>query len=243
MKKLIIFILCIIISLSSLSLYGCGKKLAMKEDEFISYVGNGLGPCWSIESTEFKNEEDKKEAIYSGLIEVDIQNTDIATLYYDRGEPCIRSKAVGETEIKLTYKGKTAVIVYKVYSILDYLSYEADNDGNIGFSQNQYLGCLYLMNNIEAFKDPSSVEVTKVVKHTNDSGKVDYFMMEIRAKNSFGAYNVDWFKITLASIDKGYSPYLVEGIGLMYDGFSPAGSVSGDAQLYTQAVKEYCESK
>lgn len=177
------------------------------------------------------------------MIEVDIQNTDIATLYYVCAEPRIRSKAVGETEIKLTYKGKIAVIVYKVYSILDYLSYEADNDGNIGSSQNKYLGCLYLMNNIEAFKDPSSVEVTKVVKYTNDSGKVDYFMMKIRAKNSFGAYNVDWFKITLASIDKGYSPYLVKRLGLMYDGFSPAGSISSDTQLYTQAVKEYCESK
>jgi hypothetical protein len=57
-------------------------------------------------------------------------------------------------------------------------------------------------NNLDAFKNPASVEFTDgdVFYHETASGDIDYFLVEYRADNSFGGKTVSYMKLTQFSL-------------------------------------------
>lgn len=205
--------------------------LILRNDTYTTYVGNGinLGYFVDLKAEGIGNEN---EATGYGITVV---SDDLSVAKMDGR--WLKGLKIGSTKIKLIYNEKEATITFNVIPMMEYLKKESEANGNKGMYYHKYWACRYFVNAIEQFKNPSSVEVMKVLKHTTEDGIVDYYMMQCRAQNSYGGNTIDWFIVDSDGISEGFSPYLTSFI--MLDGFSPIMSTDGDAKDITLAVKEY----
>ena len=205
------------------------EALPMKETVIVSARNNS----WNIEgiidfekagisndATIIANSEDETMAKYS--------NNKISF-----GNQC------GETTVEFIVGNKKGTVSVKVVSFLDYLKSRANDKDATGYDKSDYYAAQWLVDNLENFKNPSSVSVNEVwtVRGdvTTEAFNASYFIMEIRAQNGFGGYGVDYYKVT---------SYGIERISLDYNGsYNGSKLYKYGAGLVNQAVKEYIEEK
>lgn len=229
MKKFLCLITTVIMSFLAVNcLVGCGKKeLTLSNDMYTTFVGNGIPLSYFV---DLEAEGISRENTANGYgITVEPDDSSIASMDY----PWLMGKKIGSTKVKLSYNGREATITFNVIPMIDYLKKESESNGNKGSSYEKYLACRYFLDGVERFKNPASIEVLEVFKHTTEQGVVDYYMMECRGQNSFGGNTVDWVKVDIYGISDGFSPYIITYITL--DGFDRI-AVAEDITL---AVKEY----
>ena len=233
MKKFLCLITTVIMSFLAVNcLVGCCKKtLTLSNDMYTTYVGSGMLLDYFVDLEAEGISRENAANAYGISAEPD------DTTVVNMEGPWLKAKKLGSTKVKLSYNGKEATIIIDVIPMIDYLKKESENDGNTGSSYHRYLACRYFLDGIERFKNPSTIEIIEVFKHTTEQGVVDYYMMECRGQNSFGGNTVDWVKVDRYGISEGFSPYITSIIKL--DGFRPIRSVETDAKDITLAVKEY----
>ena len=118
----------------------------------------------------------------------------------------------------------------------DYLWNDFTNQGTI--FKTDWLLYSWTKNNLDAFKNPVSVEFTgNAYYYENSSGEIEFFLVEYRADNSFGGKTVSYMKLTefsLTSTD-GWTPTFISP---SYEGKSlyTCGGVSTPTK---DALKEY----
>lgn len=219
MKKIFSVLLVNCVILSCLLLCSC--KLELKKSEHITFVDTENSILDYVELDDGDSWRD---------VTAESEDPTIVSISGER----IRAKKPGTTKIYFTYKKKKGVLTYKVYPILDYLTWRIENGASN--CKIDYNACNWVLKNIDVFKNPQSVEVVKSFRHENSSGEIDYFMMEIRAQNGFGGYGTDFYQVTQSGIYKGFNPalYPTLDIPLYYDGYQ----LSYDMSYVNIALKE-----
>lgn len=124
----------------------------------------------------------------------------------------------GSTNVKITINGKSIVASIDIISQIEW--YDRKGIGAENLAYGDYKAAKALLDVIDNFKEPSSIEVINAWGYKNSSGDYSYFVYKIRAKNSFGGYVTDCFKVQYGRIqeinDPGYDDfknelYLVAG--------------------------------
>ena len=81
----------------------------------------------------------------------------------------------------------------------DALKEFAGEEGSVFY--NDWLIYSWTKNNLDAFKNPVSVEFTgNAYYYENSSGEIEFFLVEYRADNSFGGKTVSYMKLTEFSL-------------------------------------------
>ena len=115
----------------------------------------------------------------------------------------------------------------------DALKGEYDKNPDSSIYKPTWLMYSWLTKNINSFKNPASVELTGQACYAKDevSGEYKYFLIEIRADNSFGGKSLGYVKVTATSLaETNWEPSLISpsfegekvwkfGTGFMEDAF------------------------
>ncbi|MBQ3331252.1 MAG: hypothetical protein IJG87_08770 [Ruminococcus sp.] len=84
----------------------------------------------------------------------------------------------------------------------DELSQKAES-GESGLYVEAYTMYSWLTRNLDSFKDPASVELGDTAYYCkDDSGDYKFFLIQIRANNSFGGKSSGYCKVTLTRIEE-----------------------------------------
>ena len=219
-KKLLILVVALLVVVLTISFAGCANNnsngtntgsevekpdepkydLVLKKSEFFTYTN----------------------AYSQGLVVgafIDYELSDVITVV-SGNEEVVKIKEnrmymikPGVAEVQITCNDQTGLVTITVYSILNYYKHEMEANPESLDRKADYYACVCLLNNMQSFKDPYSVEVLKAWYHIADNSTIDYYMMEIRARNGFGGYSVDYVMVNASAIYKWFSPV---GIGKFY---------------------------
>lgn len=227
MKK----ILSAIIALALLcSFASCSAPLELKVPELTTYRGDTTSLAFIL-----------------GVDQSELQgNTKISAVSKDESiikvndQTLVAGNTLGETTVEITMNNRKGTLKVKVVPYMDYLYEEANKADASGFDQARYYASQWLVSNLDAFKNPTSVSVNKI-RYPVDaisatSCDCDYFIMEIRAQNGFGGYGVEYYKV---------APYRIEKVTLSYDRFY---GTQDTLQMHSEtvinrALKEHIESR
>ena len=185
MKKNAMIVAMIILVFSLLSFTACEKgALTLKvEDTIYISRNNGLPVSYLIDC----------EA--NGISESDVKITcDNDLIYFQDGMLKIGSK-LGESSCTIKAKGKSAKIKLYILKKLDSSEKEYEEGTLTGVFANYYLAAKSLINCLEDFKSPESVEVVDCWSVNFSNGIAKYFIYKIRAHNSFGANVLNVYRI------------------------------------------------
>lgn len=202
MRKFLIVLFTLMLTFSMLIISACEDKepLILKQDVLYASRNNGY-PIAYLLDLEVNNisKSDVKIICDSDLI------------YFEDGMLRTR-EALGDSSCTITAKGKSAKLEIKIITILE--TYEKEyEDGKLeGALLKVYLATKSLINCLDDFKKPSSVEVVDCWAFLNNDGSYKYFIYEIRAENSFGGNVIGYYKINANgySISSASEPYYWE---------------------------------
>lgn len=173
------------------------EELELKQTEIISCKNNSWNLTGIIDYEAAGIAEDD-------VVIVESFNEQIAT--YENGQIVVGSE-YGETSLDITVGNKTALVKVKVVPYIEYLyALTEKEDANV-FKTLDYYASLWLINNLGSFKDPSSVSVEEILYsedtvNSTDGFTATYLIMEIRARNGFGGYNIEHFKVSAGGIEE-----------------------------------------
>lgn len=126
------------------------------------------------------------------------------------GRICSGSK-FGKTKVEIYTDKKKAFLDVEVVRTVRFLQ---ESIADASYLESTYLACLWFQHNLNSFKKPESVEVLDVCYH-EENGKIDYFVLQVRAENGFGGNTIGYYNLTYSAIASGYSPYLFSSDILM----------------------------
>ena len=223
------------LSLTIAILVSCGntepkyEDLALKTTEIITCRNN---------SWEIKGIIDYESSNISETDAIVVNSTSENIAKYENNK-LVFGNEYGEATVEIIVGNKKGSINVKVVPYLNYLNAQATKDGASGFTKMDYYASSWLINNLSAFKNPSSVSVEDVlyVEGTVSSSgfNASYLIMEVRAQNGFGGYSVEYYKVSSGSIEVAtVSSY--NGLFKSYNGQS---LYCGGGYSVNKAVKEY----
>ena len=178
---------------------GCSPKfepLTMRSPELVINRGNGMG-IKGIIDFEASNIPDNAD------ITVVSKNEEIAT-YKDN--TLTIGNQYGETTVEFIVGNKKGTLKVKVVPYLEYMAYEASKEDAKGYTEANYLAAEWVIANLDAFKNPSSVSVSEVYAVVGDvttkECNASFFIVKIRAQNGFGGNSVEYYKVNSYSISE-----------------------------------------
>ena len=189
--------------------------LTLRQTTWITCTNNAFGAKNFVDFSASGESEDTQVFAKS-------QNEDI--VWIKDGNDITVGQKFGKAIVEIYTDDKVGYLEVEVVPYLRYLEEEAKENRNeeIFHYKQSYLACKWLIDNINSFKDPNSVEVLDWWYHESSSGNVDFVMMEIRAKNSFGGYTIDYVMVKSYGIFEGYCPEI--SYSTLMDGFYDLGS-------------------
>lgn len=227
MKTFRKIIYCLLTLLILGSLCACNKyePLIMKETTLTTYKGYvcGLSPFVDFEANGISN-----------TTEFQVTSSDEAIVKFENNKLVFGNK-IGEATLEIIANNKKGILTVNVVPYMEYLKSECGTDYVCTY---EYYAARWLLNNLNSFKNPNSVEVMKVAYPDSNYNPFDcdFFLLKIRAQNGFGGYGVEWYKVTSYNIQEAD---VYENVGVYY----------GDYQIYQfggsgvqRAIKEYRES-
>lgn len=147
-----------------------------------------------------------------GVVEYDevatMQNLNLTATSLDESLATIEGSRIqignktGTVKILIETPEKSATLTVNILSSADYIKEQYKEDDSILNSLDWFL-YNWTVNNIESFKDPASVSFTDTFYyHKDESGNIEYLLVEYRAKNSFGGYTTSYFHVNVYSIQQ-----------------------------------------
>ena len=211
MKKtlLLSLLLVILIFICSCSNDFEPEPLDLHMTEWVTHRGTDQGIANIIGGHEFVITDD---------MELSVKSNDESIVYLRNGNVLEPGDKYGETTVEITLNGKVGILKVKVIRQIDYYFNQYKNTDLSGWYRSGYLAASWLINNLDSFKNPSSVTVKNVYyidgEIEKDRCSPSCFIMEISAQNSFGGYSTNYFKVTSSSISEatikstlGHGPY------------------------------------
>ncbi len=136
--------------------------------------------------------------------EIKISNEKIAT--FD-GEHLRSGDTFGETKAEIRTNDGKGSFTIKVVPYIEWLEiYARDEYYNLFYgARDSYYAARYLLDNINVFKNPASVSLGNSFSKSDKklaNGAPAYYIMELRAQNSFGGYNLAYYKVSPNSIEQ-----------------------------------------
>jgi hypothetical protein len=181
-------------------LVSCGDKepeyedLILKRTEIVTCKNNGL---------EIKGVIDYEKSNISETETVSVSSTAENIAKFENNK-IVFGNEYGEASLEIIVGNKKGSVNVKVVPYLEYLSSLANKEGASGFDKLDYYAASWMITNLSAFKNPSSVSIEDVyyVEGAVDSNgfNASYLIMEVRAQNGFGGYNVEYYKVTSGNI-------------------------------------------
>lgn len=211
MKKLIAFLLA---AMLLLALCACGAKepLTMKKDTwYVSPAGNAMGVAGAVdlEASEISAED------------ITAKSSDESFVKIEDGKIVVAGGKMGEADVTLTAGAKEGTLHVCVVDYPEYLEKNAeqakqkDAANRDVFDKNDIntwnLYC-WLTAGLDTFKNPASVQITgsDVFYAKTDGDEYPYFLIELRAENSFGGYGVSYFKVSSSGVEQvNWQPTLI----------------------------------
>ena len=201
MKITKIVSLILALSLTIAILVSCGntepkyEDLALKTTEIITCRNN---------SWEIKGVIDYESSNISETDVITVNSTSEKIAKFENNK-LVFGNECGEATVEIIVGNKKGTVSVKVVPYINYLNARATKDGASGFDKLEYYAASWLIANLSAFKNPSSVSVEEVLYiegAVSSSGfNASYLIMEIRAQNGFGGYNVEYYKVSSGSIE------------------------------------------
>lgn len=232
MKITKIVSLILVLSLTIVTLVSCGNKyedLELMTTEIVTCRNNSL---------DIKGVIDYENANISETDVVSVNSTSEKIVKFDNNK-FVFGDECGEATVEIIVGNKKGSVSVKVVPYLDYLKAEATKDGASGFSKLNYYAASWLIANISTFRNPSSVSVENVLyiedSVSSNEFNASYVIMEIRAQNGFGGYNVEYYKVSSGSI----SVAEVSSYGGLFKSYNGQRLYTGGSYSVNKAVQEY----
>ena len=170
---------------------------------------------------------------------ITVTSSDESIARYVNGE-IITGNEYGKAILDFDIDNRKATVIVKTVPYVDYLKHifvdDVDDPYHSNFLATEYYAAKWLINNLDRFKNPSSVSLVEYYykdgEVTSEKCNPSYLIMEIRAQNGFGGYSIDTYKVTSYGIEK------ITMYGYQYNGIQ---HWSGSAYSSAKAVKEYID--
>ncbi len=205
------------------------EELKLKISEFVTCKSNGL-------DIEAIIDYESSNITKNDAVSVNSTAENIAKIENNK---LVVGDEYGEATLDIIVGNKKGSLSVKVVPYKDYLYALANKSDADGFTQMDYYAASWLINNLGAFKNPSSVSVEKVFyvdgTVTSTGFAANYLIMEIRAQNGFGGYGIDYYKVSAGSIELA----TISSYGGLFYSYNGMDLYKGTSYSVNKAVQEY----